>query len=150
MSAVAETSFFCPKNVRFSNPKLGPAVDANRKINWLRPENFAFLSLACFDHRATRKCTVIPHCRINGIYNVTTCQQLLKLHFSAPKMSDFLILNWGRRLTRTEKLTDCGPRTLPSSHLHALIIVQLESALLYHTAELMAFTITFSVEYTHI
>ena len=71
MSAVAETSFFCPKNVGFSNPKLGPAV------------------------------------------------------------------------TRTEKLTDCGPRTLPSSHLHALIIVQLESALLYHTAELMAFTITF-------
>ena len=69
MSAVAETSFFCPKNVGFSNPKLGPAVDANRKINWLRPENFAFLSLACFDHRATRKCTVIPHCRINGIYN---------------------------------------------------------------------------------
>ena len=69
MSAVAETSFFCPKNVRFSNPKLGQAVDANQKINWLRPENFAFLSLACFDHRATRKCTVIPHCRINGIYN---------------------------------------------------------------------------------
>ena len=34
----------------------------------------------------------------------TTCWQLLKLHFSAPKMSDFLILNWGAQLTRTEQL----------------------------------------------
>ena len=32
------------------------------------------------------------------------CWQLLKLHFSAPKMSDFLILNWGGQLTRTEQL----------------------------------------------
>ena len=36
----------------------------------------------------------------------TTCWQLLKLHFSTPKMSDFLILNWGRQLTRTEQLID--------------------------------------------
>ena len=39
---------------------------------------------------------------------ITTCQQLSKLHFSTPKMSDFLILNWGWWLTRTEQLTNCG------------------------------------------
>ena len=37
MVAVVETSFFCPKNVRFFNPLLGRAPDANRRINWLRP-----------------------------------------------------------------------------------------------------------------
>ena len=36
----------------------------------------------------------------------TACWQLFKLHFSAPKMSDFLILNWGGQLTRTEQLID--------------------------------------------
>ena len=36
----------------------------------------------------------------------TACWQLLKLHFSAPKMSDFLILNWGGQLTRTKQLID--------------------------------------------
>ena len=30
-----------------------------------------------------------------------------KLPFSVPKMPDFLILNWGGQLTRTEQLTDC-------------------------------------------
>ena len=39
---------------------------------------------------------------------VTTCRQLSKLHFSTPKMSDFLILNWSGQLMRTEQLTDCG------------------------------------------
>ena len=39
---------------------------------------------------------------------ITTCWQLSKVHFSARKMSDFLILNWGGRLTRTEQLIDCG------------------------------------------
>ena len=39
---------------------------------------------------------------------ITTCWQLLKLNFSTPKMSDFLILNWDTRLTRTEQWTDCG------------------------------------------
>ena len=38
----------------------------------------------------------------------TCCWQLLKLHFSTPKMSDFLILNWGGRLTWIKQLTDYG------------------------------------------
>ena len=42
-------------------------------------------------------------CRNNILTLTTTCWQLLKLHFSAPKMSDFLILNWGGQLTRTEQ-----------------------------------------------
>ena len=46
---------------------------------------------------------------------VATCRQLAKLHFSVPKMSDFLILNCGRWLMRTEKLTNCG---LISIELH--------------------------------
>ena len=33
---------------------------------------------------------------------------VVEISFSAPKMSDFLILNWGRQLTRTEQLIDCG------------------------------------------
>ena len=44
---------------------------------------------------------------------VTTCQQLSKLHFSTPKMSDFQILNWSGQLMQTEQLTDCG-----LTHLH--------------------------------
>ena len=43
---------------------------------------------------------------------ITTCWQLLKLNFSTPKMSDFLILNWGTRLTQTKQWTDCGLRVL--------------------------------------
>ena len=46
---------------------------------------------------------------------VTTCQQLLKLHFSTPKMLDFLILNWGRQLMQTEQLNDCGLTFFPFS-----------------------------------
>ena len=38
MSAVAETSFFHPKNVGFSNSILGWVADANPKMNWLRPK----------------------------------------------------------------------------------------------------------------
>ena len=30
--------------------------------------------------------------------------------FFCPKISDFLILNWGRQLTRTEQLIDCLKR----------------------------------------
>ena len=43
-----------------------------------------------------------------------------KLHFSAQKMSDFLILYWGGRLTRTEELIDCGllPKTKNLKWLH--------------------------------
>ena len=41
-------------------------------------------------------------------YLLTTCHRLCKLHFSTPKISDFLILNWGGRLTRTKNLIDCG------------------------------------------
>ena len=37
MSSVAETSFFCPKNVRFSNSELGQVADTNWTINWLWP-----------------------------------------------------------------------------------------------------------------
>ena len=44
----------------------------------------------------------------------TTCHQLPKLHFSTPKMSGFLILNWGGQLTRTEQLADCSPISLLS------------------------------------
>ena len=33
---------------------------------------------------------------------------VVETSFSAPKMSGFLILNRGGRLTRTEQLTDCG------------------------------------------
>ena len=32
MLAVAEASFFCPKNVGFFNSKLGPVADANQRI----------------------------------------------------------------------------------------------------------------------
>ena len=39
---------------------------------------------------------------------ITTRCQWSKFHFSARKMSDFLILNWGGRLTRTKQLIDCG------------------------------------------
>ena len=39
---------------------------------------------------------------------IITRRQWSKFHFSAPKMSEFSILNWGRQLTRTEQLTDCG------------------------------------------
>ena len=39
---------------------------------------------------------------------ITTCQHFFKLHFSTPKMSHFLILNWDGRLTRTEQLIDFG------------------------------------------
>ena len=45
-------------------------------------------------------------CKKNILTLRTTCWQFLKLHFSAPKMSDFLILNWGGQLTRTEQLID--------------------------------------------
>ena len=41
----------------------------------------------------------------------TTCRQLSKLHFSTPKMSDILILNWGERLMRT-RLIDSGLFTI--------------------------------------
>ena len=45
-------------------------------------------------------------CIKNILTRRTACWQLLKLHFSAPKMSDFLILNCGRQLTRNEQLID--------------------------------------------
>ena len=38
----------------------------------------------------------------------TTCWQLSKLHLSAPKMLDFLVLSWGGRLMQTEELVDCS------------------------------------------
>ena len=42
------------------------------------------------------------------MYLSFTCQQLSKLSFFAPEMSNFLILNWGGWLTWTEQLIDCG------------------------------------------
>ena len=39
---------------------------------------------------------------------ITTCQQLLKLHFSIPKMLDCSILNRGGQLPQTKQLIDCG------------------------------------------
>ena len=39
---------------------------------------------------------------------IITRRQWSKFHFSAPKMSEFSILHWGRQLMRTEQLTDCG------------------------------------------
>ena len=47
-------------------------------------------------------------CEKNLSALVTTCWQLMKLHFSIPKMLDFLILNWDEQLMETEQLTDCG------------------------------------------
>ena len=43
---VVETSFFCPKNVTFSNFKLGRAADTNRAINRLWPK--VKVKIACF------------------------------------------------------------------------------------------------------
>ena len=36
----------------------------------------------------------------------TICWQLLKLYFSAPKISDFLILNWAGRATDANRTTN--------------------------------------------
>ena len=50
---------------------------------------------------------------------ITTCRQLLKLRFfSPPKMLDFLILNWGKQLTRTKQLIDCGLSAKLATLLH--------------------------------
>ena len=37
---------------------------------------------------------------------ITTCWRLSKHNFTAPKMSDYLILDWGEWLTQTEQLID--------------------------------------------
>ena len=37
---------------------------------------------------------------------ITICWRLLKLNFTAPKMSDYLILDWGEWLMQTEQLID--------------------------------------------
>ena len=44
----------------------------------------------------------------NHMSTITTCRQLSKLLFSAPKMLDFLIINLGERLMRTKQLIDCS------------------------------------------
>ena len=44
----------------------------------------------------------------NASILITTRYQWSKCHFSALKISDFLILNWGGRLTSTKQLIDCG------------------------------------------
>ena len=45
----------------------------------------------------------------NASVLITTCRWLPKLNFTAPKMLEFLILNWGEWLTQTEQLIDRGP-----------------------------------------
>ena len=39
---------------------------------------------------------------------ITTCRWLPKLNFTAPKMLEFLILNWGEWLTQIKQLIDPG------------------------------------------
>ena len=70
---------------------------------------------------------------------ITTCRHFLKLQFSSPKMSVFLILNWDGWVTRNEQLIDCGlsqlaiqlnvsqtqPAVSPSAHEKLLVIKQL-------------------------
>ena len=38
---------------------------------------------------------------------------VVETYFSAPKMLDFLILNWGGQLMRTEQLNYCGLTFFP-------------------------------------